>query len=152
MVQRPIVGFGRDAEDDWFVELSCGHRRHVRHRPPFFNRPWVTTEAGRNAKLGVALDCVRCDRFELPDSARLSRRTPVFTETTIPAGLRADHTTSAGVWAQIIVPAGRLRYIVTALDHDVVLTPEHPGLVLPEVRHRVQPIGAVRFFLEMYRV
>lgn len=26
--------------------LSCGHKQHVRHRPPFFERPWITTERG----------------------------------------------------------------------------------------------------------
>ena len=40
-MQRRIAGFHVDGEGDWVADLDCGHTRHVRHRPPFFNRPWV---------------------------------------------------------------------------------------------------------------
>jgi hypothetical protein len=60
MVKRSIVGFHQDDKGDWIVELSCGHRRHVRHRPPWTNFPWVTTEAGRAAKIGQAFECAAC--------------------------------------------------------------------------------------------
>ncbi len=63
---RRITGFHRDETGDWVAELECGHDQHVRHKPPFFNRPWVTTESGRENKLGMKLNCVRCDRLELP--------------------------------------------------------------------------------------
>ena len=150
-MKRPVTGFGLDAEGDWFAILNCGHRQHVRHRPPFFERPWVTTESGRNGKLGTMLDCVRCDRFELPDAFVLYKKTPIFTEHTIPAAFKKDHSTKAGVWARINVLAGRLRYIVDALDTDMALHAGTPGIIQPEVPHRVEPQGPVRFFLEMYR-
>jgi hypothetical protein len=60
-VQRAITGFERDERDDWVAVLACGHRQHVRHRPPWQERPWVLTEAGRTGRLGTPLDCVRCD-------------------------------------------------------------------------------------------
>lgn len=60
-MQQPIVSFERDEEGHWVALLACGHRQHVRHQPPFINRPWVVTEAGREAKLGVMLDCLHCD-------------------------------------------------------------------------------------------
>ncbi|MEX2525405.1 MAG: DUF3565 domain-containing protein [Gammaproteobacteria bacterium] len=59
---RSIIGFRLDEYGDWTAILSCGHPQHVRHNPPFSNRPWVITEAGRNSKIGEQLDCVRCDR------------------------------------------------------------------------------------------
>jgi len=59
---RRIVGFHQDEEHDWVADLECGHRQHVRHRPPWINRPWVTTSTGRRRHLGVELDCVDCDR------------------------------------------------------------------------------------------
>ena len=53
--------------------------------------PWVTTEAGRVSRLGVPLDCLRCDRFEVPEDVVPTSHTPEFTERTIPDGLKANH-------------------------------------------------------------
>jgi tellurite methyltransferase len=58
--ERNIVGFLQDDEGTWVAELSCGHRRHVRHRPPFEVRPWVLDEAGRSSHLGSWIDCGLC--------------------------------------------------------------------------------------------
>ena len=60
-MQRKIVGFHQDEADDWVAELECGHNRHVRHRPPFDNRPWVVTEEGRATFIGRELECKRCE-------------------------------------------------------------------------------------------
>ena len=60
-VPSRIVGFHRDDEGDWVADLECGHTQHVRHRPPWQNRPWVVTAEGRRAFLGHALRCVDCD-------------------------------------------------------------------------------------------
>ncbi len=45
--QATVTGFIQNEHQDWVMLLSCGHRQHVRHQPPFMNRPWVTSEAGR---------------------------------------------------------------------------------------------------------
>jgi len=60
MKQR-ITGFHRDDSGDWVAELHCNHFQHVRHNPPWTNREWVTTQAGRQSKLGELLECVKCD-------------------------------------------------------------------------------------------
>lgn len=60
-MRQPITGYHQDAEDDWVAELACGHVQHVRHRPPWIERPWVVSEAGRQAMLGTCLDCRKCD-------------------------------------------------------------------------------------------
>lgn len=66
-MQRKITGYHLDEYDDWVAELECHHGQHVRHKPPFINRPWVTTEEGRKSKLGNFLECKKCnDNFE-PD-------------------------------------------------------------------------------------
>lgn len=150
-MERPITGFRTDEHGDWCAILSCGHPQHVRHNPPFTNRPWTTTEEGRNSKLGALLNCVRCDRFELPADFVAYRQTPVFTEQSIPAAFTKDHTTKAGVWAKIVVIEGTLRYRAEVLDTEVELSTARPGIVLPEVRHCVEPVGTVRFFVEFYR-
>ena len=66
-MQRPITGYHQDEESHWVAELACGHNQHVRHQPPFINRPWVITAAGRAARLGMMLNCKKCDRSEPPD-------------------------------------------------------------------------------------
>jgi hypothetical protein len=65
-MRRAIVGFHVDELGDWVAELECGHRQHVRHNPPFVNRPWVVTEEGRRGKLGAQLECVLCEQDRHP--------------------------------------------------------------------------------------
>ena len=60
-MNRRITGYHLDDEGHWVAELECGHQQHVRHNPPWMNRPWVTTAQGRTAALGAALDCNKCD-------------------------------------------------------------------------------------------
>ncbi|TFW09937.1 DUF3565 domain-containing protein [Oxalobacteraceae bacterium OM1] len=66
-MEQPIVGFHQDEERHWVAELACGHFQHVRHDPPMVFRPWVLTEDGRAAKLGVRLNCKKCDIGAPPD-------------------------------------------------------------------------------------
>ena len=150
-MNRPITGFRLDDHGDWTALLSCGHAQHVRHTPPFTNRPWVTTASGRDSRRGEPLPCVRCDRFELPERVVAYQHTPVFTERSIPASLRTKHVTTAGVWARITVLEGTLRYRVDALGVEIDLDPDRPGIVVPELAHSVQPTGAVRFSVEFLR-
>jgi hypothetical protein len=64
-VARRIIGFHLDAEGEWVANLECGHTQHVRHRPPWQNRPWTQTEEGRTSFLGKELICVKCKEAEL---------------------------------------------------------------------------------------
>ena len=66
-MRRAIVGFHRDAEQHWVAELECGHFQHVRHSPPWTNRPWVTTAQGRERAIGRPLQCKKCDAGAPPD-------------------------------------------------------------------------------------
>lgn len=76
--------------------------------------------------------------------------TPVFDEITLPAGLRKEHRTKAGVWGIIRVLEGRLRYIVLDPRSDTVLDPDHPGFVQPDQPHQVEPLGTMRMQVEFY--
>jgi hypothetical protein len=64
MTQRRIIGYHQDEHGDWVAELECGHTQHVRHNPPWFNRPWVVAPEGRTKMLGHELPCIECDRAE----------------------------------------------------------------------------------------
>jgi hypothetical protein len=68
MTRRRITGFHQDEESHWVAQLECGHNQHVRHDPPWFNRPWVVTEEGRAQTLGRTLDCKKCDAGAPPDA------------------------------------------------------------------------------------
>lgn len=60
-MKQAIIGFHKDEVGDWVADLACGHTRHVRHNPPWIDRPWVTTPKGRQAFLGTRIDCKTCD-------------------------------------------------------------------------------------------
>ena len=93
--------------------------------------------------------------IELPLGLQPYKRTPTFTETTIPAGLLSDHSTKENVWGLIQVEDGALRYIVTDPRRDpkeLVLTAGgKPGIVEPTILHHVEPVGPVRFHVEFLK-
>jgi len=93
--------------------------------------------------------------MSLPPDVRFYRRTDVFTETSVPKGLLKAHATNPGVWGLIHVLEGRLAYRVTDPQRpatEVVLDPATPpGVVEPMVRHEVEPLGPVRFYVEFHR-
>jgi uncharacterized protein DUF3565 len=60
-MKQPITGFHLDEENHWVADLACGHRQHMRHDPPWMERPWILTEEGRRSRLGIELECKRCD-------------------------------------------------------------------------------------------
>jgi tellurite resistance-related uncharacterized protein len=95
---------------------------------------------------------VLCERFELPKSAVAYKRTAEFTAESVPAALRANHSTKRGVWALLHVVQGRLRYIVEPpLAREVIVVPGEPAVIVPEVRHRVVLDDDAKFFVEFHR-
>jgi hypothetical protein len=60
-MKHPIIGFHQDENGDWVARLACGHNQHVRHNPPWQNRPWVTKPLSREQHLGQMLECVKCN-------------------------------------------------------------------------------------------
>ena len=151
-MNRRIVSFHQDSESQWIAELSCGHWRHTRHDPPLSDRPWVLTSEGRQARIGLELDCIQCDQKTIPLGYEPYRRTPVFDQETVPKGLLEHHTTKPGIWARIHVTRGSLEYYVHApFDSVEQLSPLSPGIVIPEVEHHVATRGPVSFFVEFLR-
>ena len=63
-MQQAIISFHLDEEQHWVAGLACGHGQHVRHTPPWQNRPWVMTKQGRKEKIGILLDCKKCEKCE----------------------------------------------------------------------------------------
>jgi tellurite methyltransferase len=153
MVQRAITGYHFDEDGDWVAHLSCGHRQHVRHRPPFQLREWVLDAEQRRARIGTALKCPLCDRAELPDGLRLVRTSPLWDEHTMPVGLRRSHRIAAGTWGRVVVHDGHLQFTAqTDPEIQVVLGSSMTQAIPPEVEHKVQPLIQVRFSIDFFSV
>ena len=89
---------------------------------------------------------------ELPPNVSVYKTTPEFTETNIPKGLLNDHSTKEGVWAKIVVLKGKLSYTIQEPGIEIIeLSNDVSGIVEPTIRHRIKPMGLVRFYVEFYR-
>ncbi len=89
---------------------------------------------------------------ELPANVSAYKRTDTFSENTIPAGLLKSHNTKAGVWGKIVILKGELRYrILEPQIEEHVLTADRFGVVEPQVRHEVMPLGEVSFYVEFLK-
>ena len=148
-MKRQIIGYHQDELQDWVAELDCHHNQHVRHKPPFTNRPWVISGEGREEKLGLELDCVRCDRLELPEGLAAYKRTPEFSTESVPAGLLCEHNTKTGVWGLIHVLEGTLVYHTPDDSHTLIAGDQ--GVVVPNMLHSVAPDDAARFYVEFHK-
>ena len=105
---RTIDGFHQDDEGDWVAELSCFHGQHVRHRPPFQNRLWVTSEEGRGERIGSQIECPLCDRLELPAGLTCVRTAGPFDAATLPMALQRSHLVADRTWGLLRVLDGAL--------------------------------------------
>ena len=92
---------------------------------------------------------------QLPVGVSACRRTDIFTEATVPAGLLDAHSTKAGTWGLIRVMEGALRYRVVderRTPRERILTPrDAAGVVEPQILHEVAPLGSVHFYVEFFR-
>jgi tellurite resistance-related uncharacterized protein len=93
--------------------------------------------------------------IQLPEGLESYKRTPSFTEVSVPAGLLHDHSTKEGTWGMIHVEEGRLRYVVSDPRRQrsewILTAGGTPGVVEPTIQHHVEPLGAVRFYVEFLR-
>ena len=69
-MKAKIINFHLDDIYDWVADLECGHTQHVRHNPPFANRPWVVDPDLRAEKIGFELNCLKCDNDLLSNSGQ----------------------------------------------------------------------------------
>jgi tellurite methyltransferase len=152
-MERTITAFHSDQADDWVAELSCGHNQHVRHHPPFHDRPWVVDPMGQESRIGTPIQCALCARTEIPDDLRLVRSSPEWDERTVPAGLLRSHCLAERTWGRITVAHGRLRFsAATEPCYERVLGRGDDQGVPPGIEHWVEPVGSVRFSIDFLAV
>jgi tellurite resistance-related uncharacterized protein len=137
-VLRHISGFHQDDDGGWVAELSCLHGQHIRHRPPFQNRPWVLTDAGRQEHLGTDIDYPLCDRAEVPAGLVVTRTAGPFDQDTLPPALRKDHVVGEGRWGCLRVVEGEVGFVMAtqpALERQ--LTAGDRQAIPPGVPHHL---------------
>jgi tellurite methyltransferase len=148
-VRRRIVAFHQDDHGEWVAELDCFHAQHVRHRPPFLEREWVTTESGRAGRIGAELDCRLCDRAELPEGLAGSRTAGPFDEATVPNGLRTDHRVPHGTWGLLRVLDGTVGFrMETDPPIERRLKAGEGQPIPPDVPHRLRVTAPVHLQVE----
>ena len=89
----------------------------------------------------------------LPANAVPYKRTAEFIHSSVPSGLLRGHSTKPGTWGKIVVLEGTLTYrILEPTIEEVLLSPQHCGVIEPTIKHEVMPQIGVRFYVEFYHV
>ncbi|UTW06917.1 DUF3565 domain-containing protein [Pseudomonas benzenivorans] len=59
-----LLDLRQDEDGHWVAVLSCGHTQHLRHQPPWQNRPWVLDPVRREAQRGQPFACGWCQHAD----------------------------------------------------------------------------------------
>ena len=100
-----------------------------------------------------ALDTMRHSQMkDIPSNVSPYKKTLIFTERTVPAGLLKNHNTKEGVWGKIVIESGLLEYTIQEPTYEITqLSPNNHGVVEPLIKHYIKPLGPVNFYIEFYR-
>jgi tellurite resistance-related uncharacterized protein len=128
------------------IDLAREMATYISPRPGFTQHPLTIHAAAQMIDLVERANQFRTSSL-LPTPYK---RTSVFDENTLPAGLRREHRTKPGVWGVIRVLDGRVRYQVIDPASEVILEAGRPGLIRPDEPHLVEPLGPVRMQIEFY--
>lgn len=151
-MNRTIHRFHQDDVGDWVAELGCGHDQHVRHRPPFEQRPWVLSAYERERHIGESRDCPLCEQGVLPARVVFLKSSSDWDEISMPAPLRNAHRLSDDKWGLLQVAEGSLRYVSHDAAFERVVAAGEQLAIPPGVAHDVTPIGAARFRIDFFRI
>ncbi|MFI5072153.1 MAG: GNAT family N-acetyltransferase [Terriglobales bacterium] len=90
-MKQKITGFHQDDQGHWVADLRCGHTQHVRHDPPWQDRPWTETKSGRDQKIGADLECKKCDEPEMKSPLNITSPVTLEGSAVSLQPLRRDH-------------------------------------------------------------
>lgn len=151
-MDKKIVGFHVDEVGDWVADLECGHAQHVRHNPPWTNRPWVLETEGRKRSLGTLLDCLKCNMPQVPPSARQIGGSEVLNQQVIAKQYADIHRNDSDMWIRVVVTEGELVYQQVAdKTKGYVIDPEFAAVIAPGERFALREKGHVLFQLFYYQ-
>lgn len=89
----------------------------------------------------------------IPETVTHYKSTPIFTETTVPAALLAEHNTKQGIWGLLNVETGRLKYVITEVgnESEYFLSAGDKAVIAPTQKHYVKPLGNVSFYVAFHK-
>ena len=89
---------------------------------------------------------------DLPSDLAEFKRTPEFSELSVPVALLSSHSTKEGTWGKIVVLEGKLIYRILEPDaEELELDPQYPGVIEPAIRHEIEIHSPARFYVQFYR-
>lgn len=151
-MKRFIIGFIKDVDKDWCAILDCKHKRHFRHHPPFYEREWTQSLAGRRQHLGMEVECQKCEMPKLPEGLEPYRVTDDLKDMGVARELLNERKFKEGVWAKIIIRTGHLKFIVgTPSAKTFVLNNEFYGILPPKGDYSIEALPDLEFFIEFYQ-
>lgn len=77
--------------------------------------------------------------------------TPVFDEASLPAALKAAHSTKAGAWGVLEMLAGTLTYVIEDSGDTRLMTAGDRQVIEPEQMHHVVLTGPMQMQVHFYR-
>ncbi len=78
------------------------------------------------------------------------RISSLFDEITLPRALLGAHALKAGTWAIVRIEEGQVRYHQDGMPDVKLLEPGMPGIVPPEIPHKLELAGPVKLRIEFY--
>lgn len=79
------------------------------------------------------------------------KTTPVFDADSLPAAIRSEHSTKAGVWGLCRVLEGEVQLVFSDPPRSVRVTPDQPAPIPPQAVHHVEFDAPMRMLVEFYR-
>lgn len=76
---------------------------------------------------------------------------PIFDEYDLPASLRAEHRTKSGTWGVARVIKGSVIMVYDDTGERRTLTPDRPGLLVPDQPHHVELTGPMKMQIDFFR-
>ncbi len=154
-MDRTVTDFRLDEENDWVAVLDCHHGRHVRHHPPWQERPWTQTEEGRRSMIGQTVDCPKCEWIEMPEELVHDRTTAEWSADTVPRAIRRDHKVASGVWGRVRVLEGSIRFGFAdgrggEAGTDGVLEVGVDQPIPPDRPHHLEVVGPVKVVVDFF--
>lgn len=143
-MEKKIVGFHVDDQGDWVADLECGHGQHVRHNPPWTNRPWVLEQQERERFLGEVLDCLKCNMPMIPVNAVQFDCSEIYDQAMLIAQYSGVKTNDAGIWIKLVISEGELIYQqVSGETKGYVIDSDFAAVIAPGERFALRTKGHV---------
>ena len=87
----------------------------------------------------------------MPSGVIPSGSTPVFTEGTLPEGLRKEHKLAEGTWGVLRVLEGRLSFTDLETDEERIIAAPDGVTIRPGALHQVATEGPVQLRIDFFR-